>query len=134
MRDIMNNPDFRARLYRKVDVDLFPNPITGTRCWIWKGAHTRQGYGLIRRPHSRAKICAHVATFLMEGGTIPPGMELHHLCSNPTCVNPAHLRAITHRDNIRRGLTGFAKRHKPRQRKSDKRTLQLPFTSSPNEL
>lgn len=134
MRDIMNNPEFRARLYRKVDVDLFPNPITGTPCWTWKGAHTKHGYGQIRRPHNGRLILTHVATFLMEGGTIPPGMELHHLCGKPTCVNPAHLRAVTHRDNIRRGLTGFNRHHRPRQRKSDQRTLQLPFTSSPTEL
>jgi hypothetical protein len=33
-------------------------------------------------------------------GPIPPGLVLDHLCRNPPCVNPAHLKPGTDRDNI----------------------------------
>lgn len=130
MQDILNNPEFRARLYRHVDIDLFPNPITGTPCWRWKGARDGHGYGSIHGPNFGQAISTHRAAFLIEGGTIPRGKELDHLCRIRSCCNPAHLQAVTHQENIRRGLTAYHNnRHRPRQRKSDKRTLQLPFGS-----
>lgn len=31
-------------------------------------------------------------------------MEIDHTCSNPPCVNPAHLEAVTHEENVRRAV------------------------------
>ncbi len=42
----------------------------------------------------------------MFKGPIPEGLELDHLCRVRHCVNPDHLEAVTHRENIRRGLGG----------------------------
>lgn len=105
MHDILNNPEFRARLYRKVDIDLFPNPSTGTPCWRWKGAKTKTGYGRIGRPKTGQLILTHRAAFLLEGGHIPTGKELDHLCRNRDCCNPQHLEVVTHSENLRRGNT-----------------------------
>jgi hypothetical protein len=30
---------------------------------------------------------------------VPEGLEIDHLCGNTRCVNPAHLEAVTHREN-----------------------------------
>lgn len=35
-------------------------------------------------------------------GQIAEGLELDHLCFNPSCVNPDHLEAVTHKENLRR--------------------------------
>jgi hypothetical protein len=36
----------------------------------------------------------------MYVGGIDDGLELHHLCETPLCVNPSHLKAVTHAENM----------------------------------
>lgn len=36
---------------------------------------------------------------------MPSGTELDHTCNNRWCVNPEHLEAVTHRENIKRSAT-----------------------------
>jgi len=36
---------------------------------------------------------------------------LDHLCKTRQCVNPDHLEAVTHKENIRRGETGKHNNH-----------------------
>lgn len=43
-----------------------------------------------------------------NGKKIPAGMELDHLCRNPTCINPNHIEAVTHRENVLRGTSPMA--------------------------
>jgi len=33
-------------------------------------------------------------------GDIPKGMIIRHLCNNPSCINPEHLKIGTHYDNV----------------------------------
>jgi hypothetical protein len=35
-------------------------------------------------------------------GPIPDGLEIDHTCRNTRCVNPEHLEAVTHAENLRR--------------------------------
>ena len=37
-------------------------------------------------------------------GPIPDGLHIDHLCRNRTCVNPAHLEAVTQTENNRRAM------------------------------
>lgn len=78
---------------------------TPTGCWEWQGCLTR-GYGrqsFVQPDGKRTYIGAHRFSFLLHGGEIEDGKVIDHLCRNPSCVNPAHLEAVTHRVNIYRG-------------------------------
>lgn len=71
-------------------------------CWIWKGA-TAQGYGVMGNGTHRGLVKAHRVSFEMHIGPIPKGLEIDHICRHRFCVNPAHLRAVTHVENMQNG-------------------------------
>jgi hypothetical protein len=81
-----------------------------TGCWDWKGGCVRSNGGLyghfwLGQTHVRA----HRFAFERFVGPIPRGLVMDHLCNNGICVNPAHLRATTHRVNILRGKSPAAR-------------------------
>jgi hypothetical protein len=67
-----------------------------TPCWIWQGAQIR-GYGRA----GRAGL-AHRVYFEKEHGPLPSGTQLHHLCEQRLCVNPAHLAPLVQSEHRRR--------------------------------
>lgn len=71
-------------------------------CWIWMAAKDTNGYGRFGIKGSKT-VLAHVFAYTFVVGPVPEGLELDHLCRNPSCVNPAHLEAVTHRENVMRG-------------------------------
>ena len=70
-------------------------------CWLWTLSVDGAGYGHHRRL-DRSTVGAHRLSYEIHVGSIPDGLELDHLCSAPSCVNPAHLEPVTHRENMRR--------------------------------
>lgn len=72
-------------------------------CWLWTGSEKANGYGAITVDGRgwRAHRYAYVAAF----GAIAEGMELDHVCRNRRCVNPFHLRQVSHRENTLSGET-----------------------------
>ena len=93
------------------------NEVTG--CWEWTGARDSRGYGNIRVGRSVRK--AHRVVFETFRGPVPPGFECDHRCRVPWCVNPDHLEAVPHLENVRRGAARWvpaarqrAKRRCPR--------------------
>jgi hypothetical protein len=76
-------------------------------CWYWTAAMEHGGYGHFtygsKAGGRRARQTgAHRYSYEMSHGPIPDGFEVDHLCKNPTCVNPAHLEAVTPRVNTLR--------------------------------
>lgn len=81
-------------------------------CHTWMGSLTTGGYGTFTYK-STAKRAHRVAWLLSTGEWPPPwesGLELHHLCSNPACVNVAHLALIS------RNLNGGMPKNRVRTR------------------
>jgi hypothetical protein len=66
-------------------------------CWIWTACKDGGGYGLLKV--SRRMVKAHRFSYELHIGAIPPGMVVDHMCHVRECVNPAHLQAVTHKQN-----------------------------------
>ncbi len=79
----------------------------GDGCWKWTGYLVR-GYGAVHLDGHLKYV--HRVIYELLVGPIPQGLELDHLCRNPTCVNPDHLEAVTHRENVLRGMSISANR------------------------
>jgi hypothetical protein len=67
-------------------------------CWLWTGAGNPAGYGQFRI--RRVQRGAHCWAWEWANGPIPTGMQIHHVCRTPRCVNPAHLELSTRRRNL----------------------------------
>lgn len=78
----------RERFWTKVD--------KSASCWLWRGA-THKGYGFFH--YKGAARLAHRVSYLWQNGEIPNGLEVDHMCHNRACVNPSHLRLVTHSIN-----------------------------------
>lgn len=86
------------------------DPVTG--CWVWIGSKDKDGYGKVsaRLPDGKKVYLAHRMTFIHFVGEIPDDKEIDHRCKNTSCINPEHLRLMTHRENVEAG--DYKKNHK----------------------
>ena len=65
-------------------------------CWLWTASTGNRGYGYFR---DGAAYKAHRFSFELANGPIPLGLEVDHMCHVTACVNPAHLRLATRKQN-----------------------------------
>lgn len=74
-------------------------------CWNWRVLSTG-GYGRTKWFKGDVKYTelAHRAAYQLFIGPIPDGCCIDHLCRNRGCVNPAHLEAVSTRENLIRGV------------------------------
>jgi hypothetical protein len=72
------------------------------RCWIFQGGKDIWGYGrfAIGNNGGRSRLgAAHRFSYELANGPIENDLLVLHSCDNPPCVNPAHLRLGTNKDN-----------------------------------
>ncbi len=85
-----DRPDIVSRFEAKI--------FKSDTCWIWTAATDRDGYGRFKLDGKMRE--AH--RLALELSLRLPLGESHalHSCGNSGCVNPAHLRPGSHRDNM----------------------------------
>lgn len=86
-------------------------------CWHWRSALLETGYGQFW--NGKIHVRPHRFIYELLVGPIPQGLDVDHVCHNEdkscpggcscphrACVNPAHLRLATRRQNIVNGRDG----------------------------
>lgn len=85
--------NWKAILLESMEVD------TETGCWVWAKRVNKNGYAVTDIGGSSRFV--HRISVEVFAGPIPEGMTVDHLCFNPPCVNPSHLRLLTLSENSR---------------------------------
>lgn len=63
-----------------------------------------RGYGNRRGVYQKVagRAWAHIAAFAVFVGNYDPELDVQHTCGMPDCIEPTHLRQISHAENCRR--------------------------------
>lgn len=88
--------------------------IRNNGCWTWQGPPNNWGYGVIRYKYKRYPVHRLSYVFL-KNKRIPRNFVVDHLCRQKLCINPDHLEAVTHGENVLRG-EGAAAQNKRKTR------------------
>jgi len=97
------DPAMANRFWNKVDRQ--------NGCWPWTGYIDPDGYGAFPAVIINGKKCIRAARIALwvSGHIIEDGLVVDHVCRNRSCVNPAHLRQITNKENVLSGVGATAR-------------------------
>lgn len=68
-------------------------------CLIWTAATLASGYGVVR--HDGSARVVHRVLYELTHGPLAPGLVVDHICYRRDCCEISHLRACTHKENMR---------------------------------
>ena len=71
-----------------------------TGCWLWNGPLDKDGYGVLYFAGKSHR--AHRVAFALHVRGIRSLLTVDHLCFTRSCVNPEHLRLVSHSENASR--------------------------------
>ena len=91
--------DDLLRFLKKVDIDK--SQKNGEACWNWNACKQPKGYGKFR--FHGGLFQAHRWSYAVFCGDIEDGDTVDHICRNPSCVRPSHLRKMSHSENTALG-------------------------------
>lgn len=84
-----------------------------TGCWLWNSSKYKNGYGWLKA--FGKVVSAHRFSYELYNGAIPGSYQILHSCDVKACVNPEHLRAGSHAENMleaaQRGLMRSGSSH-----------------------
>lgn len=89
---VMASQESITRVWSRVDASADPD-----ECWLWTGSRAQDGYGQIKFDGKYWR--AHRLVKWLTTGDLPE--VVMHLCDNPLCCNPYHLKSGTTLDNVR---------------------------------
>jgi hypothetical protein len=75
------------------------SPVPESGCWLWEGASTVAGYGIVVRAGKHRP--AHRLSYELFIEAPPPHLDVLHTCDIKCCVNPQHLYIGTHAQNMK---------------------------------
>jgi hypothetical protein len=82
-------------------------------CWRWQASKNWQNYGWFGLSPAKT-VLAHRFAYELLVGPIPAGLEIFHTCHNHDCVNPRHMKLLTHAACIKKGVAeGRRRSNKP---------------------
>ena len=67
-------------------------------CWIWTGSKSVSGYGRLR-VGNKQYITSQIS-YVVFKEDLKVGEVVRHKCDTRLCINPEHLEAGTHQDNM----------------------------------
>jgi len=100
------------RFWSRVNKNGPMHPVLKTRCWLWTGCTSAEGYGIVNTGDGNAT--AQRMSWFLTYGKWPKYLACHH-CDNPPCVRPDHLFDGPHRANtddmLAKGRFPIGERH-----------------------
>ena len=96
-----------ARFWAKVNCAGSKQAHMTTCCWEWCGSKNKDGYGRFRVNQKLQR--AHAVSLSWYLNYTPK--YVMHLCDNPACVRPSHLKEGTHSLNM---FDAYAKKRRPK--------------------
>jgi hypothetical protein len=73
--------------------------IINNECWECI-SHFQKKHGYMQISRNKKFQYMHRYVHEIYNGKIAKGLDVMHLCDNPKCINPSHLKTGTHKDNM----------------------------------
>jgi hypothetical protein len=129
--DYINPSDKRAYRNKPIEQRFLSKAVfcPPSDCLLWLGGYDHEGYGMFC-DETGATRKAHKTAYRLFVSDIPKGLHILHRCDNRACVNPTHLYAGTHQQNMEDKRTrGRSARHigskHPRAKLTEQRVAEI---------